>query len=141
MLKLSVCLQGFKSLSEILLTDEVRRENRSVDWICSQFLVYEGADMPPNAQNNAIQWKKTLIFPEQKYYVNEDGHRISIHNGLEDEFKGLMEIWHEKIRPGREKLLQCSREASALHLAIEKLKTDAKIDGFGGDNAKLKELW
>lgn len=124
-----------------MLSDEVRRQNRSVDWIFSQFLVLNEAAVPLNAQTNAIKWKKTLIFPTEKYYYTEDGHRIWIHNGTGGEFEGLLKIWHEDIIPERERLLECSREASALHLAIEKLKVDAKIDGFGADMSKLDELW
>lgn len=127
-------------MSEILLMDEVRRQSRSVDWIFGQFLVFNGARVPSNAKAKAIEWKKTLIFPSEKYYYTEDGHRIWIHNGTEDEFEDLLETWHQIIGPEREKLLECSREASALHLTIEKLKLDAKIDGFGGDISKLTEL-
>lgn len=130
----------FQSLSNILLTDEVRRENRSVDFIFGQFLLYTGTRTSPNAQDTAIEWKKTLIFPKEKYYYTEDGHRIWIHNKTGDAFKDLLNLWHTKIRPDRVKLFECSREATALYNDIEKLKVDAKIDGFTGDISKLKEL-
>lgn len=131
--------QGFKSLSEILLTDEMRRENRSVDFILGQFLVLCG-NMPAAAQNLAIKLRKTLIFPSENYYYTEHGHRVWIHNGTGHEFKNLLNLWHEKIRPSRDRMIGSAQQASVLHDAIAQLQMEKNVDGFCGDVRKLTAL-
>lgn len=133
-------MQGYKSLSEIMFTDEVRRQYRSMDFIFGKYLVFKGIRVPANAQAKAIEWKKTLIFPSANYFYNEDGFRIWIHNGTGDSFKDLLNLWHTKIRPEQQQLLEYGRQANKLHSGIEKLKKDAKVDGYCGDVSKLRAL-
>lgn len=118
----------------------MRRQNRSVDFIFGQFLIFSGVRAPPDAAAKAIKWRKTLIFPGENNYYTEDGYCFSIHNGTGDGFKGLLKVWHETVKPKRKKLLEYAREASTLHVAIAKSKSDGNIDGFFGDINKLKKL-
>lgn len=127
-------------MSEILLTDAEREHNRSLDYIFSQYLVFTGDRIPKNAQQQAIDEKKKLIFPKEKYFYNEDGWRIWIYNGTMDAFKQLLEVWHKQVMPARKQLFEWHRDAALFHPAIEQTKTNANIDGFAGDLVKFREL-
>lgn len=131
--------QGFKSVSEILLTNEMRRQNRSVDFILGQFLVVNGR-MPAAAQNLAIRLRKTLIFPGQQFYYTEHGHRVWIHNGTGQAFRNLLNLWHEEVRPTRDRMIARAQEASVLQAAIAQLQMEKNVDGFCEDVRKLRTL-
>lgn len=127
-------------MAEILLTPDLRTQNHSVYFLFSQYLVFNGAGTPRSAQANAKEWKKTLIFPNEHFYYDPRGTRISIYNGTGDVFKHLLTMWHTVVLPERVKLFADSHEANKLYVAINQLETDVMIDDFDADMKKLNEL-
>lgn len=146
--KLTLFPQEYQSLAEKLLSDEVRRRNPAVDMILGHFLIFNGFKAGAKASAQTLRLGKTLIFPRENHCwsfaksgnKSSNPFRIWFADDTGNKFKDLLKSWHSRIRPERDQLLEFSHDANQLHLAIETLKVDAKIDGYGGDVNKLRTL-